>query len=67
MPYHALSYTWGKPDFTSRIVCNGVIYTITQNLFDALRHMREEKIDRFLWIDALCINQTDLIEVRVAT
>lgn len=63
--YCALSYTWGKPIFSSRIVCNGIELIITQNLSDALRHLRDEHADRLLWIDALCINQADLDEVSL--
>jgi hypothetical protein len=35
---------------------------ITHNLAVALRHLRDEKSPRVLWIDALCINQDDLVE-----
>ncbi|PMD45671.1 hypothetical protein L207DRAFT_578577 [Hyaloscypha variabilis F] len=35
---------------------------ITHNLAVALRHLRDEKNPRDLWIDALCINQDDLVE-----
>lgn len=63
--YCALSYTWGKPIFESRIICNGVDLAVTQNLSDALRNLRYEHVDRLLWVDALCINQVDLDEVGV--
>ena len=35
---------------------------ITLNLGSALRHLRNEKRPRSLWIDAICINQKDLEE-----
>ncbi|KAN0112369.1 Heterokaryon incompatibility protein (HET) domain containing protein [Hyaloscypha variabilis] len=38
---------------------------ITHNLAVALRHLRDEKSPRVLWIDALCINQDDLVERSV--
>ncbi|KAE9376030.1 HET-domain-containing protein [Stipitochalara longipes BDJ] len=38
---------------------------ITHNLAVALRHLRDERSPRVLWIDALCINQDDLVERSV--
>ena len=35
---------------------------ISQNLEGVLRALREEHKERILWVDALCINQKDLIE-----
>jgi len=35
---------------------------ITHNLAVALRHLRHSKKPRVLWIDAICINQDDLVE-----
>lgn len=59
VPYEALSYTWGQQIFSKTILCNGVAVGITENLDEALRHLRriDEKI--YLWVDALCINQDD--------
>lgn len=37
---------------------SGVI-PITRNLEAALRHLRYETMPRYMWIDALCINQAD--------
>lgn len=61
--YHALSYTWGKPSFPARIYRRGLAIPITQNLSDALHFLRHQKEPKLLWIDALCINQSDLDEV----
>ena len=61
--YEALSYTWGKPAFTARLSCSGVEFPITQNLYHALRYLRHAHESRLLWVDALCINQSDLEEV----
>ena len=57
--YEALSYTWGKPVFTRLLTCNGLVYPITQNLFSALQHLRLPNVVRYLWLDAVCINQHD--------
>lgn len=61
--YLALSYTWGKPQFTARILCDQIEFPITQNLADALQHIRHEHLELLIWVDALCINQCDLEEV----
>jgi hypothetical protein len=60
--YVALSYTWGDPKDTKQIYVNEVPMDVTTNLEAALRVLREkEPIEAGIkiWIDALCINQTD--------
>jgi hypothetical protein len=58
--YEALSYTWGKPEFTEQLILEEefVIY-ITPNLRDALLRFRSKLNIRRLWVDAVCINQQD--------
>ena len=64
-PYLALSYCWGRPDSTRSIQLGGYFVEITVSLADALydvRRMRCPNATRGsvrLWVDALCINQTD--------
>ena len=36
--------------------------SITENLHSALQHLRNENESRLLWVDAICINQFDIIE-----
>lgn len=60
--YEALSYCWGDASDKRLIFCHGKPFPVTQNLEDALRHLRQSEGDRVLWIDAICINQNDLIE-----
>lgn len=60
--FEALSYSWGRPAFSSSISCNGIRFPVTPNLTDALLHFRLPKKERFLWVDAICINQVDLVE-----
>ncbi|ORY18413.1 heterokaryon incompatibility protein-domain-containing protein [Clohesyomyces aquaticus] len=63
-PYEALSYVWGNPNFTEHILLNGIEFMITPSLSSALQHLRLPTEERTLWIDALCINQSDLDERR---
>ncbi|KAK0701329.1 ankyrin repeat-containing domain protein [Lasiosphaeris hirsuta] len=32
---------------------------VTQNLHDALMHLRDRSLERILWVDTICINQAD--------
>ena len=57
--YTALSYVWGKPKTLKTITVNGCVFPITQNLEVALRHLQYDDIQPAIWIDAICINQTD--------
>ncbi|KAI1460146.1 heterokaryon incompatibility protein-domain-containing protein [Annulohypoxylon moriforme] len=57
--YEALSYTWGAPVFSFPIRINRIQFFITENLDSALRHLRLSDSNRYLWVDALCINQFD--------
>ncbi|KAH9208075.1 heterokaryon incompatibility protein-domain-containing protein, partial [Leptodontidium sp. 2 PMI_412] len=60
--YEALSYVWGKPKVTESISLNGQPFNITTNLFLALRRLRHEDKPRLLWIDAICIDQSNTQE-----
>jgi hypothetical protein len=66
MDYRALSYTWGSKH-TSRvkIFINGLPFLVTQNLFLALRRLRDLKYTQPFYIDAICINQNDNAEKNV--
>ncbi|KAK4080354.1 hypothetical protein Trihar35433_1459 [Trichoderma harzianum] len=58
--YEALSYTWGKPEFTQPLILdNEFVINITPNLRDALLRFRSKLNVRRLWVDAICINQQD--------
>ncbi|OCK79282.1 HET-domain-containing protein [Lepidopterella palustris CBS 459.81] len=60
--YVALSYVWGDETLKRRITMNGTGLEITENLEIALRYCRHKNQKRVLWVDALCINQTDRLE-----
>jgi Heterokaryon incompatibility protein (HET) len=59
--YEALSYEWGKKE-VKLIQLNGEKFQVRENLFNALSKLRHQFTPRFLWIDALCIDQNDLNE-----
>ncbi|KAF2729104.1 heterokaryon incompatibility, partial [Polyplosphaeria fusca] len=64
--FNALSYVWGSPEKTASMVCNGLNVAITQNLHDALTVIRTYDFGTdFLWVDQVCINQSDEQEKAV--
>ncbi|KAF2832373.1 HET-domain-containing protein [Ophiobolus disseminans] len=58
-PYEALSYVWGSAERVECIVLNRKRFWVTDNLYSALQCLRQRDRDRYLWIDAICINQAD--------
>ncbi|KLU89613.1 hypothetical protein MAPG_08584 [Magnaporthiopsis poae ATCC 64411] len=57
--YEALSYTWGSSETSETIYIDGKRFRVTKNLHTALQHLRYEKKPRFLWVDAICIDQSN--------
>jgi hypothetical protein len=57
--YEALSYTWGSPTGTQPLSCHGKAVLVTENCLSALKQLRLEHSPRTLWIDAICIDQSD--------
>ncbi|PKS12513.1 hypothetical protein jhhlp_000720 [Lomentospora prolificans] len=70
-PYCALSYTWGPSSAAMEEGDTKCVYIAQQahkvslSLFEALVHLRRTLGDTYFWIDALCINQEDVIERRI--
>ncbi|PTB62266.1 HET-domain-containing protein [Trichoderma citrinoviride] len=60
--FEALSYTWGLASVTKDIVINGTSFPVTANLYAFLQQYQEPDKTADLWIDAICINQADLLE-----
>ncbi|KAI0543894.1 heterokaryon incompatibility protein-domain-containing protein [Xylaria curta] len=60
-PYEALSYCWGPPTRKRIIFVNGGAFLVSANLYTALLHLRggDGCQSRTMWIDAICINQSD--------
>jgi len=57
--YCALSYVWGNPENKKCISVDGRELHITANLEEALRYLRDPRLVRYIWADAICINQND--------
>jgi hypothetical protein len=55
--YEALSYAWGNGDVKKTINLNGESFSVMENLYCALSHIRYKDRVRTLWMDAICINQ----------
>jgi hypothetical protein len=78
LDYIALSYTWGDPKRNSdqngthtesrlpshpkTIYHNEIGLPITANLFSLLATLRQRRYDCWLWADAICVNQHNMIE-----
>ena len=63
--FMALSYTWGDPTDVREIWVNNMPMQVTANIEACLRVLREKHYIQHgwkVWIDALCINQQDIIE-----
>ncbi|KAI1258410.1 HET-domain-containing protein [Xylariaceae sp. FL1019] len=61
--YEALSYMWGDTTGDKTITLNGCKLKVGDNLWDALHYLRDiRKQKMHIWIDALCINQSDVDE-----
>ncbi|KAL5083978.1 hypothetical protein Trisim1_000714 [Trichoderma cf. simile WF8] len=62
-PYKALSYVWGRARRNPpEILVNDYKIKVTANLETALKHLREQENRVTLWIDALCIDQSNTEE-----
>ncbi|KAF4499623.1 Heterokaryon incompatibility 6, OR allele [Fusarium agapanthi] len=63
--YEALSYVWGEPDFSEPIILNNHTFFITPSLkyiLSCLRQIQKDDKPRVIWVDAICINQSDIEE-----
>ncbi|KAF7188187.1 Heterokaryon incompatibility protein 6, OR allele [Pseudocercospora fuligena] len=57
--YTALSYFWGSPDRDCTIMIDDYRVQITRSLDEALRHLRDRERPTVLWVDQICIDQTE--------
>jgi hypothetical protein len=61
-PYEALSYTWGSSVPSYTIFVNDQKFHIGFNLNAALLARQDFVLPRIMWIDAICIDQSDTAE-----
>ena len=57
--YEALSYVWGDLNNPQPIYIDKHPFVVTENLHLALSHLRNRNFERIIWVDAVCINQTN--------
>jgi Heterokaryon incompatibility protein (HET) len=67
--YCALSYEWGDPEPLVAIMVNGSVFYARHNLWLFLhrlkaagQHENSRRSISQLWIDAICIDQADVVE-----
>ncbi|KAI1174743.1 heterokaryon incompatibility protein-domain-containing protein [Nemania sp. FL0916] len=60
--YEAVSYTWGSSQKPHSINIQGEKLNVTSNLWSLLHDLRLPATNRYLWIDAIAINQDDIAE-----
>ncbi|EHK43706.1 uncharacterized protein TrAtP1_008106 [Trichoderma atroviride] len=60
--YIALSYAWGQNVRDKTISLNGTRFSVGNNLWWFLHHMRLQNQYVNFWIDAICIDQSNVME-----
>lgn len=58
--YFALTYCWGSDPPDHNITLAGFVKPIISILYDALKALRLRDASRYVWIDALCIDQDSI-------
>jgi hypothetical protein len=57
--YEALSYVWGGSQKNLHVFIRSCSFGVTDNLHAALLQLRNPTLERILWVDAICIDQTN--------
>jgi hypothetical protein len=60
--YNTVSYAWGNLELCKKVLVDGCTLPVTHNAESALRSMRKAEETRRIWIDSICIDQTNLEE-----
>ena len=57
--YEALSYTWGGSEKSCSISIKEQGLAVTENLYAALLRLQDRSLERIIWVDAVCIDQSN--------
>ncbi len=60
--YETVSYCWGDASKRASIEVDGIQLDVPASSEAALRRLRMRDMSRTIWIDAICINQGDVVE-----
>lgn len=60
--FEALSYVWGKERPYKTILVNDALFSVRLNLWNFLDVSRRQQANTWLFVDAICIDQTNLQE-----
>jgi hypothetical protein len=60
--FEAISYTWGPKDPSIPIMVDGSQILVTAAVDELLFYRRSISHSKLFWIDAICINQSDMVE-----
>ena len=60
--YICLSYTWGDGLYSHDILVNGLKFQVKPNLYEFLLAVRKKNLTDWIFIDAICIDQCNLLE-----
>lgn len=61
--YEALSYFWGTNQNIRVISLHGSTFRVREDLYNALRRLRQCQTSRILWVDFICIDQSNQAEI----
>lgn len=60
--YETISYAWGDASIRADVRVNERLMEVTRSAEQVLRRVQLQNKSRFIWIDAICIDQTNLDE-----
>ena len=60
--YETVSYVWGDTNLSAAVQVNGRLLKVPASAEKVLRRLVPSHGTRTLWIDAICINQADILE-----
>ncbi len=62
LKYETISYVWGKPEFNKSMIVADQALLITSRVEHILTMLRYKSEPRILWIDSICIDQSNMPE-----